>query len=114
MRKIGMLLAAGALFAGCTTYFPHSVSMGGVVMTDVEVVGRVEGTSRAHYIFGYGPIGDDSLKAAVADALSQKGGDTLVNVTVDRAVTKFPPMIGGMYMAVDTRVSGTAIRFKKK
>lgn len=83
-------------------------------MTGVEVLGRVEGQSRAHYILGYGPVGDDSLKAAVADALSQKGGDTLINITIDRSVTKFPPMIGGIYTAVDTRISGTAIRFIAK
>ncbi len=100
-----------AAFGGCTTYIPHSASMGGVVMTNVEVLGRVEGRSRAQYIMGYGPLGDDSLKAAVADALSQKGGDSLINITVDRSITKFPPMVGGLYMAVDTHISGTAIRF---
>ncbi|MBI4368602.1 MAG: hypothetical protein HY547_00060 [Elusimicrobia bacterium] len=111
--KKSLLIAAAATtgLAGCTTYFPHSVSMGGVVLTNVEIVGRVEGMSRAHYIMGYGPVGDDSLKAAVADALSQRGGDTIVNVTVDRSVTKFPPMVGGIYESIQTTVSGTAVRF---
>ena len=113
MKKIVAIVAAAVTFAGCTTYFPHSASMGGVVMTNIEVLGRVEGQSRAHYILGYGPMGDDSLKAAVADALSQKGGDTLVNITIDRSTTMFPPYLGSIYTAVTTTISGTAVRFKK-
>jgi len=79
----------------------------------LEESAAVEGESRAHYVLGMGPTGDDSLKAAVADALAKRGGDTLINVTVDRAVTAFPPFgAGSWYRAVRTFVSGTAVRFK--
>lgn len=113
MAGLGALVAL-PLMAGCTVYVPHSVSMGGVVMPDVKVVGRVEGTASAKYILGFGPFGDDSLKAAVADALAQQGGDTLVNVTVDRSIMGFPhPSAATIYKEIKTTVSGTAIKFTR-
>lgn len=105
---LASLLVGAVFLVGCKTHVPHSVSTGGPLMKNVSTIGRVEGESNAKYYLGglIGPIGDDSLAAAVKDALSKKGGDSLINMTVDRAVSRYP-----FVMVVRTRVSGLAIRY---
>lgn len=106
----GLLAALGLTAVGCTTHIPHSASMGAPVdVGNVKNIGRVEGESSAQWFLMFGPTGDDSLKAAVADALSKKGGDALVNMTVDRSVTAFPHMSYPLFLKVKTTVTGTAI-----
>ena len=119
MRKtclvIGVLIV-GAL-AGCTQYIPHSLSMGGIGMPPVEVIGNVEGISRERRIYllmlPISKTGDYSLKSAVADALSKRGGDTLLNVTRDDAITRYPFLIINI-IDRKTVLTGTAVRFKKQ
>ncbi len=105
------LVAAFAITAaGCIQYIPHSISMPGSVDIEAKVVGRVEGYATSQVTFGIIRTGDDSLKAAVADALSKKGGDALVNVTVDRDITFFPHQSYPLYIKIGTKVTGTAVR----
>lgn len=112
LMSLVVVLAAGSM-VGCTKYLPHSVGMGGPVDAGATAIGRVDGRSNAYYFLGFGPFGDDSLKAATADALSKKGGDAVVNVTVDRALIAFPHPSYPLYLNVTTEVSGTAVKLKK-
>lgn len=114
LRLLPLLLVAAFTIGsmGCKTNVPYQVSVGGPLMKRVKVIGRVEGLGTARYFLGgfVGPIGDDSLKAAVADALSKKGGDSLINVTVDREVKTFIPGMPIM-IEIKTRVTGLAIQY---
>lgn len=110
---IPLALVAAVGLTGCTAYIPHSVSMAAPVETDVQNIGSVNGESSAQWFMGMGPTGDNSLKAAVADALSKKGGDALINTTVDRSITAFPHPAWPLFLVVKTRVTGTAVKFKK-
>ena len=108
-----VLAMVGAGFTvGCKHHIPHSVSTGGPLIKDVKVIGRVEGESSASFfLFGLiGPVGDDTLKAAVQDALSKKGGDSLINMTVDRAVTQVVPRFP-LVLTIRTKVSGLAVQY---
>jgi len=114
LRYVAVLLAvAGFGTIGCTSYIPHSVQMQAPVQSDtLQIIGSVEGVSNAYWFLGMGPTGDDSLRAATADALSKKGGDALVNVTVDRQITAFPHPAYPLYLNITTRIVGTAIKLK--
>lgn len=103
------VFVAGFAFSGCKTQVPYQVSVGGPLIQNAKVIGRVEGVGKAKYFLNgwVGPIGDDSLKAAFADALSKKGGDTLINVTVDREVYNFL----GLMTEIRTRVTGLAVKY---
>jgi hypothetical protein len=71
-------------------------------------VGLSQGTSTATYIFGFGPIGDDSVGQAVARAIGHEG-DALLNTTVDRRITYFPAPFLPIVTRIDTRVFGTVV-----
>ena len=79
------------------------------ISPNVQVVGTVEGESRSTNVFGFGPFGDHSLRAALQDALSKRGGDALINVSIDQATTSFGPF----YSVNRTMVMGTAVKFAK-
>ena len=119
MKKTSLLalvLLAGVA-AGCTRYVPHSLSMGGIGMPPIEVIGNMEGVSRQRkvslFLLPLAVTGDYSLKSAVADALSKRGGDTLLNVTRDDATTLYPFLIINI-LDRKTVLTGTAVRFKKQ
>jgi len=125
LGAMARVLSVSVAFAGCTTYFPHCISTTQLA-DQMDIIGAVSGESRSTYIFIVGPFGEDSLKAAVADALAKSGGDALVNVTVDLGVTTFPfpEMITNalestgyyrsLYRSNHTYVYGIAVRYKKK
>ncbi len=71
-------------------------------------VGLASGTSTATYIFGFGPIGDDTVGAAIVRAIG-KDGDALVNTAVDRRTTYIPFPFLPIVTRVETRVFGTVI-----
>jgi hypothetical protein len=102
---------------GCTVFVPPPPHMASTSIPNSEIVGVVDGESRAYYVLGYGPFGDNSLKAAIKDALSKRGGDTLTNVAIDQSVTFFgagpslPQFNFGF--SVKTKVYGTAVRYRK-
>lgn len=114
MRQLRWLLLPVGAFAlsnltGCKTHIPFQVSTGGPVMKNVKVLGPTEGYASAKYFLGglVGPVGDDSLEAAVADALSKKGGDSLISMTVDREVKTVPIFM----REIRTRVTGVAVKY---
>ena len=112
-----LLLSALGLLTGCTVFVPPPPHMAATPIPNAEVVGTVDGESRAYYILGMGPFGDNSLKAAIKDALSKRGGDAITNVAIDQSFTYFGagpslPMYN-VGFSVKTKVYGTAMRYKK-
>ena len=112
-----VIIVALAFITGCTVFVPPPPHMASSAVPNVEIVGTVDGESKASYLFGFGPFGDNSLKAAIKDALSKRGGDTLTNVALDQSCTYFGagpsfPLLNFGF-SVTTKVYGTAVRYKK-
>lgn len=108
--KLILLACSSILVGGCTIFVPTPPQMSSTeIQNNVQVVGTVEGESRVSYVLGFGPFGDNSLKAAIQDALSKRGGDALINVSIDQASTSF----FGVYSLVRTMVMGTAVKYSK-
>ena len=74
-------------------------------------LGPVEGSSCRHFVLAVIPFGDGSFSKAVEDALSARGGDALINVTVTNSLYGFIP-IYNVYTFTCTSVSGIAVKYK--
>lgn len=72
----------------------------------------VTGKSNAEYWFGLGPSGDASLQAALADAIRDRRGHTLINTFVDRKAYCFPFCGLPFYMRVETSITGTLVALR--
>ena len=59
----------------------------------------------------WSPFGDATFSSAVDDALAQRGGDALLNVTVSNSLYGFVP-IYNVYSFTCTSVQGVAVKFK--
>ena len=114
-----ILVLGAALMTGCT-----SVGNLGMVTkpsannadrlksgVSFEALGPVEGSGCRHFILAIIPFGDSSFSKAVDEALSQKGGDALINVTVSSSVSGTTP-IYTVYSFTCTSVSGIAVKYK--
>jgi len=116
MRRLYALILVVGLFAvivsGCSYYRPyHGAPL--TTLDGVKVIGSAEGESCQWYLFGLPLSGEDTIRGAIADALSKSGGDTLINYSVDcRKVYPLSP-----FFAIVTRnctmVKGTAVKFEK-
>ncbi|MBX3335867.1 MAG: hypothetical protein KF876_17180 [Nitrospira sp.] len=118
-RLCALLVLGAALMTGCT-----SVGNLGIVTkpsannadrlksgVSFEELGPVEGSGCRHFILAIIPFGDSSFSKAVDEALSQKGGDALINVTVSSSLYGFIP-IYNVYSFTCTSVSGIAVKYK--
>ena len=76
-----------------------------------EELGAAEGTACRHFLIAIIPFGNSSFSKAVDDALAQKGGDALINVTVSSSLYGFIPLYN-VYSFTCTSVQGVAVRFK--
>lgn len=76
-----------------------------------EELGPAEGSACRHFIIAVIPFGDSSFSTAVEEALAQKGGDALINVTVSSSLYGFIP-IYNVYSFTCTSVQGMAVKFK--
>ncbi len=118
-KLCAFLVLGGALLSGCT-----SVGNLGIVTkpsannadrlksgVSFEELGPVEGSACRHFILAVIPFGNSSFSKAVDEALGQKGGDALINVTVSTSLYGFIP-IYNVYSFTCTSVSGVAVKFK--
>lgn len=76
-----------------------------------EELGPAEGSACRHFVIAVIPFGDSTFSSAVDDALAQKGGDALLNVTVSSSLYGFVP-IYNVYSFTCTSVQGVAVKFK--
>jgi len=105
--KPTLVIFALAALAGCvrqTTPIVSTTSIGAYEWP----VGLASGTSAATYILGFGPIGDDTVGAAIVRAIG-KDGDALINTAIDRRTTYIPAPFLPLVTRVETRVFGTVI-----
>src|SRR6476660_2740757 len=112
-RRLASLLVLSALTIGCT-----SVGHLGIVTKPTssnaerlksgvafEEIGPVEGNACRHFLVAVIPFGDSTFSKAVEDALEQRGGDALLNVTVTSSLYGFVP-IYNVYSFTCTSVQG--------
>ena len=76
-----------------------------------EELGPVEGSACRHFVIAVIPFGNSSLSKAVENALAERGGDALINVTVSSSLYGFVP-IYNVYSFTCTTVQGVAVKFK--
>lgn len=76
-----------------------------------EELGPAEGRACRHFVLAIIPFGNSAFSTAVEEALGQKGGDALINVTVTSSLYGFIP-IYNVYTFTCTSVQGVAVRFK--
>lgn len=74
-------------------------------------LGPAEGTACRHFVLAIIPWGNSTLSTAVDNALQQKGGDALINVTVTSSLYGFIP-IYNVYSFTCTEVKGVAVKFQ--
>jgi hypothetical protein len=74
-------------------------------------LGPAEGSACRHFVLAIIPWGDSTFSAAVDEALKQKGGDALINVTVTSSLYGFIP-IYNVYSFTCTEVKGVAVKFQ--
>lgn len=96
--------------SGCVHYMPAAVSSAPLGPKE-HPVAMSTGESTAYYFLGLGPTGNDSLKAAVEDGLSQRKSDTMINVFIDRKILNFPFDFFPIFTKITTTVYGTLVRY---
>ncbi|MBV9080136.1 MAG: hypothetical protein JO102_03335 [Elusimicrobia bacterium] len=102
---LALLALSGCVFHSRPLLVDHDVT--GVYE---EPVGTAEGVAKATYIFGFGPIGDDTVTTAIEDAIGHDG-DALVNTAVDRRFRFYPAVFLPLVVQVETRVFGTVVTY---
>jgi hypothetical protein len=120
MRRSLWLIVAGALFlGGCSS----SGTLGIVTLGSADPagllrsgrafkeVGPAEGQACRHFVLAIIPWGEGDFAHAVQQALSQRGGDALLNVSVETSLYGFVP-IYNVYSFTCTTVKGVAVKFE--
>ena len=74
-------------------------------------LGPVEGQACRHFVLAIIPWGQGDFGHAVDQALAQKGGDALLNVSVETSLYGFVP-IYNVYSFTCTTVKGIAVKFE--
>ena len=120
MRRSLWIIAASAIFlAGCSS----SGTLGIVTQSSADPaallrsgrtfkeLGPVEGQACRHFVLAIIPWGQGDFSHAVDEALAQKGGDALLNVSVETSLYGFIP-IYNVYSFTCTTVKGIAVKFE--
>ena len=113
------LLALAAIAGGCTSVghlgivTRASANNADMLKSGVafEEIGPAEGSACRHFVVAVIPFGNSTFSTAVEDALAQKGGDALLNVTVTSSLYGFVP-IYNVYSFTCTSVQGVAVKYK--
>ncbi len=107
------------IIIGCVLFLPACVYHYPTAVSTTSLNGKYEkplivtnGESHAFYLFGIGPIGDDSLQAAIEDAQGDAPADTMINVFIDRKATYFPFRYFPIITRISTSVYGTLIKYR--
>ena len=120
MSRLRWIIAASVIvLAGCST----SGTLGIVTKSSADPasllrsgrtfkeLGPVEGEACRHFLIAVIPWGASDFARAVDKALVERGGDALVNVTVESSLYGFIP-IYNVYSYTCTKVQGIAVKFE--
>lgn len=117
MKKIIILAFPIIFFSGCAYYQPIGISSTSIGSQYERPSGIAEGVARRWLFFpcyNACPVGEDSLKAAIADALENGVGDTLANVYAERRTIAFPHIYFPLIVRSDIIVTGTLVKYNTK
>jgi hypothetical protein len=120
MRGKIILLFTALLLTGCTSVgtlgiVTKSTGDPGAMLRNAQPykeLGPVKGEACRYFLLGVIPWGNATLSTAVDNALSNVGGDALINVTVSNSLYGFVP-IYNVFAYTCTDVNGIAIKFEK-
>jgi len=76
-------------------------------------LGPVEGEACRNFLLGVIPWGDSTITAAMDQALGTKGGDAIINASVETSLYGFVP-IYNLFAYTCTKVRGIAIKFDEE
>src|SRR5688572_17278201 len=76
-----------------------------------QELGPVEGQACRHFVLAIIPWGEADFAKAVEKALVERGGDALLNVSVETSLYGFVP-IYNVYSFTCTTVKGVAVKFQ--
>ncbi len=120
MRQLWCIAITISIFlAGCSS----SGTLGVVIKSTAEnaallksgrafqELGPVEGQACRYFLLAIIPWGEGDFAKAVGDALAQKGGDALLNVSVETSLYGFVP-IYNVFSFTCTTVKGIAVKFQ--
>lgn len=116
MKKFIILLPM-LLLSGCAYYQPIGISSTSIGSQYERPSGMAEGVSRRWLFFpcyNACPVGEDSLKAAIDNALEGNVGDTLANVFAERRIIAFPHLYFPLLVRSDVVVTGTLVKYNTK
>ncbi len=114
-----LIVASALLVGGCSS----SGTLGIVTLSSADPasliksgrpfkeLGPAEGQACRHFVLAIIPWGQGDFAHAVDQALGQKGGDALLNVSVETSLYGFIP-IYNVYSFTCTTVKGIAIKFE--
>lgn len=117
MKRITILALPVLIFSGCAYYQPIGISSTSIGSQYERPSGIAEGVSRRWLFFpcyNACPIGEDSLKSAIDDALEGKVGDALANVYAERRTIAFPHIFIPLIVRSDIIVTGTLVKYNTK
>jgi hypothetical protein len=80
--------------------------------TSYREIGPASGRACRYFLLGVIPWGDATVQAAVDEALKEKGGDAMINVSVQTGLYGFVP-IYNIFCFTCTHVQGIAIEFER-
>ena len=118
-RSLWLLVVIGLVLGGCSS----SGTLGIVTQSSADPaallrsgrafkdLGPVEGQACRHFVLAIIPWGQGDFAHAVDVALAQKGGDALLNVSVETSLYGFIP-IYNVYSFTCTTVKGVAVKFE--
>ncbi|SRR5258708_3162852 len=98
--------------SGCTATLSPVVSSASVGGKNEVPLGIAKGQSEANYFLGIRAGGDDSVDAAIENALKGSLAHTLSNIVIDRDVFCFPACPFAIYRDVVTHVRGVSVRYR--
>jgi len=118
-RQIVILVLFAVAISACTSVGNLGIVTrptvdGGALLKsgrNFQELGFAEGSACRHFILAVIPFGNSAFSTAVEEALGQKGGDALINVTVTSSLYGFIP-IYNVYSFTCTTVKGIAVKFE--
>jgi hypothetical protein len=117
MRNVFMLLIVGMIGLACSSTATHGilsrqvVDVGSIIEEShtYEEIGPVEGRRCRFFLLNIIPWGDSTTGAAMEKALSNTGGNAVVNAAVTTSLYGFVPIYNVLSFSCTT-VRGVAVR----
>ncbi len=111
------VMVVGLLMTSCATQRPVTMASGSVLQLNMDkdsytILGTGTGQACASYFLGIPVGGENTYKLAVEQAIAERGGNMIIQSSVDRIQTYFPSTFFAISNKLCTSVTGTVIKLK--